>query len=76
MKDLKEIAQITVAEFLTAAPNASRMFIQWRTACVGCPLARFCTLTEVVEIHGLDESQFLEALSNFFTHNFNKENIQ
>ena len=37
----------TVHRTLQNYPTAARIFIQMHTDCLGCPLARFCTLEEV-----------------------------
>lgn len=42
----------TVHRTLQAYPQAAFIFIQLHTDCIGCPLARFCTLAEVeIEFH-------------------------
>ena len=47
-----------VPEALSYGPQAARVFIAHRTACVGCGLARFCTLQDVAWTYDLP----LEAL--------------
>lgn len=44
----------TLETVFNTVPNASRIFIQYKTICVGCPLARFCTLGEMAAIYKLD----------------------
>jgi hypothetical protein len=65
MEDLREFAQTTVTDFLKFAPQTSRAFFELQTACVGCPLARFCTLTDVMQSYGLDIEKFFETLSSY-----------
>ena len=76
MKDLNELAENSVTDCLTAAPSTTRVFLDFRTACIGCRLARFCTLTDVVEAYRLDKAQFFKEISDHFVSIFNKENIQ
>jgi hypothetical protein len=57
----------TVHEALQSSVQASHLFVQYRTACVGCPLARFCTLQEMTVIYAIDLPLFLDALQQFQT---------
>jgi hybrid cluster-associated redox disulfide protein len=52
----------TVAETLGQMPQASRIFMQYHTGCVGCFLARFCTLKEMADAYKIDLPLFLDAL--------------
>lgn len=47
-------AQTTVEETLTRLPAAVDVFQALQTGCVGCFLARFCSLQYVAEVYGLD----------------------
>jgi len=58
------ISETSVADLLIAAPQALRFFVEQGTACAICPLARFCTLEEVVITYDLDKNDFLEKLAN------------
>ncbi len=53
-----------VPEALAYASGASRIFIAHRTACVGCALARFCTLRDVALTYGLSLEALLAELEN------------
>ena len=44
---------VSVAEILRGASSVQRVFIRNRTACVGCSLARFCSLRDVAATYGL-----------------------
>ena len=52
----------TVPEALHTARTVSGVFNAHRTACVGCPLDRFCTLGDVARAYGLSQEAFLEEL--------------
>lgn len=65
MNDNLAVMQITVADLLKANPSTIRFFINIHTACVGCYLARFCTLQDVVDTYQIDEKYFLEELAKF-----------
>lgn len=52
----------TVREVFRNLPEARRIFIQHRTDCVGCGLARFCTLAEVAAIYEINLPTLLEGL--------------
>jgi hypothetical protein len=53
-----------VTEVLQRSPGLASVFIRSGTACVGCYLARFCTLRDVIAAYQLDEEKFLGSLSN------------
>jgi hypothetical protein len=60
MNDFPEISETNVEDFLKSTPKSVRFFLNWKTACVGCGFARFCTLGDVVKTYQLDEKKFLE----------------
>jgi hybrid cluster-associated redox disulfide protein len=52
----------TVQEVLDRWPRAAQVFVDLRTACIGCPMSRFCTLEEVAANYGLDRDSLSKAL--------------
>ncbi len=44
---------LTVAQILSLRPETAAVFVRYRTGCVGCHLARFCTLKDVVRSYSL-----------------------
>lgn len=60
MSDLFEISETSVEDVLKSTPKAVRFFLDWRTDCVGCGFARFCTLRDVINTYKIDEEKFLE----------------
>jgi hybrid cluster-associated redox disulfide protein len=52
----------TVLEILTRWPHAAHVLISLRTACVGCQMARFCTLDDVAANYRLNRDSLVEAL--------------
>jgi hypothetical protein len=52
----------TVAQTLGWDGDLSRVFLDRRTACVGCYLARFCTLEDVARTYGFPLEGFLAEL--------------
>jgi len=52
----------TVEEVFQHLPQAAQVFIDHRTDCIGCRLARFCTLEEVAGNYAIDLTSFLGAL--------------
>jgi len=56
-------SETTVADLLKKLPQAVRFFITQKTSCVGCFMAGFCTLKDVIETYELDESKFLAELN-------------
>ena len=56
-------AETTVAAVLNACPQAGHVFIALGTDCVGCYLARFCTLKEVAGHYDLSLDVVMEAFT-------------
>lgn len=65
MDEHLELLEMTVAKVLKAAPTTSGFFISQQSDCVGCRLAHFCTLREVIRVYEFDENKFLEGLSKY-----------
>lgn len=63
MNDELALSTTSVADFLKATPKAARFFLGQKTACVGCLLAKFCTLQDVVKTYQLEERTFREELA-------------
>ncbi len=53
---------LTVAQALLVDKHVPAVLINRKTACVGCCLARFCTLEEVAKTYGFPLQEFLEEL--------------
>jgi Fe-S cluster biogenesis protein NfuA len=51
-----------VEEILQHLPQAAQVFIHYRTACVGCSLARFCALEDVANIYKIGLPTLLGVL--------------
>ncbi len=62
MDSQKISADTTVAETLRRARSATKVFVAYRTACVGCSLARFCTLGDVTRTYEIELRDFLTEL--------------
>jgi hypothetical protein len=56
--------EMTVPEALMAGHPAQRVFVAHRTACVGCDLARFCTLRDVAWTYGLSLETLVAELED------------
>jgi len=52
----------SVYEVLTSWPETARMFRAFKTACVGCYLARFCTLQDVADTYYIQPETLMEAV--------------
>ena len=55
-------AATTVEDALHEQPGAVAVFMKYRTGCVGCRLARFCTVADVAIIYDLGLQSFLYDL--------------
>ena len=47
---------------MRTAPHTIRVFLAFRMACVGCPIATFHTVDDACREHGIDREKFLAAL--------------
>lgn len=55
-------SDMTVAEVLEAWPGTVSVFQEFKTACVGCVMAPFDTMTDVARIYELELSDLMTAL--------------
>jgi len=53
---------MTVDEVMRRWPSTIRIFLDFRMACIGCPVAAFHTIGEACSEHGSDAAAFLAAL--------------
>jgi hypothetical protein len=63
MNDVLVVPDTRVEDFLKSNPSAVSFFIHQQTACVGCYLAKFCTLEDVIKTYHLNKQSFLDELS-------------
>ena len=52
----------TVSDALQKYPEASRAFIERRTFCLGCHMARFCTLRVVANVYDLEVETLIREI--------------
>jgi hypothetical protein len=64
----------TVKKTLHEYPDAARIFIQMKTDCIGCPLARFCTLQEVELDFKLSPGSLVNPLQEFLSSQDSRRN--
>jgi hybrid cluster-associated redox disulfide protein len=60
--DARNDSQMTVEKAFASFPGAAGVFLAFRTGCVGCPLARFCTLEDVARVYELPLQDLLGKL--------------
>jgi hybrid cluster-associated redox disulfide protein len=60
--DVSISAKLTVSELLATHPQTAITFMTLRTSCVGCHLARFCTLADVARAYKLPLQDLLDQL--------------
>jgi hybrid cluster-associated redox disulfide protein len=53
-----------VDDIMRTAPHTIRVFLAFRMACVGCPIATFHTVDDACREHGIERDKFLAALSD------------
>jgi hybrid cluster-associated redox disulfide protein len=57
-----DLEDMTVSEIMRRWPVTTRLFIDRRLLCVGCPIAPFHTLTDVAREHGVDYDNLVAAV--------------
>ena len=67
MDDLLFHSELTVAETLQKDVRLADVFIRNQTHCVGCYLARFCTLRDVTNTYSIKLNLFLDELQQTIT---------
>ena len=60
MSTLQITPATTVEEVFQHLMESSHVFIKHHTDCVGCRLARFCTLAEVTNIYKINLKDFMD----------------
>jgi len=63
MNDILAIPERSVADVLNSAPKTAKLFVQHGTACIGCYLARLCTIKEVAASYEIELDPFLKEIS-------------
>ena len=62
MRARRSLQDLTVQEILRRRPDAAQAFIEMRTQCVGCLMARFCTPRDVAAYYAIDVEDLLSLL--------------
>lgn len=52
----------TVSEVLQKYPGTSRVFLEKKTLCLGCFMARFCSLKDVAQVYSLETETLVSEL--------------
>jgi hybrid cluster-associated redox disulfide protein len=65
MMEPQQISQCwTVSEILQKYPETRRIFIERKTLCLGCYIARFCNLKDVAKAYGLEIETLVHEIQN------------
>ena len=73
MMEPKQISQSwTVFEVLRTYPEVSQVFLEKKTACVGCYMARFCTLKDVADVYSLETEALVHEIQQAAIKNINQ----
>ena len=59
----EQLLSLTVAEIMDRWPESVMVFLDHNLDCVGCPIAPFETLAEVIHIYQIPEDAFLDELA-------------
>jgi len=62
MEKFEQIANQTVAELLDQWPETAEVFHRNGMACVGCAVAPFYLIADVIEIYKLSRTEFLTEM--------------
>ncbi len=58
----RSLEDLSVREILLRRPESAQVFLELRTLCVGCSMARFCTPRDVASSYSLDLPALLSLL--------------
>ena len=65
MMEPQQISQYwTVSEILQRCHETRQIFIERKTLCLGCYLARFCSLKDVAQVYGLKTETLVHEIQN------------
>jgi hypothetical protein len=64
MNEISAIPETIVADLFKSDPGTVSFFIHQQTACVGCYLAKFCNVKDVINTYQLNKQVFLEKLAD------------
>ena len=65
MMEPQQISQCsTVSEILKKYPETHRVFIERKTLCLGCYMARFCNLKDVAQAYSLEIETLVYEIQN------------
>lgn len=69
MLEPKQISQSwTISEILQAFPETRRVFLKRKMMCVGCYMARFCTVSDVARVYSLDADTLVYEIQEIAAH--------
>jgi len=53
---------LLVDDVMTRWPATIRVFLDFKLACIGCPIASFHSINDACREHGIDQTSFMAAL--------------
>lgn len=65
MNEHLELLDMSVEDVLKSTPSTIKFFISQHADCIGCRMAHFCSLRDVIKTYELDEKKFLKELSKY-----------
>ncbi|HCR72087.1 MAG TPA: hypothetical protein DIW23_11635 [Anaerolineae bacterium] len=63
-EDVQVQSHWTVDETLRRVPQTAKVFIKYKTQCVGCFLQKFCRIKDVAEVYQVNLDEFLKSLND------------
>lgn len=71
MSDELLIDEMTVEAILKRWPQTAKVFHHYSSLCIGCFIARYCTISDVTKLNNLSPEAFIYDLKNA-THDGNQ----
>ena len=69
MMEPRQISQSwTVSEVLQKFPETGRVFLEKKTFCLGCYMARFCSLSDVAQVYSLEPETLVHEMQQATRH--------
>jgi hypothetical protein len=62
MERLNLSPQTLIADLLANSPAMIQLFLQWKTDCVGCSMAKFCTVADLCTYYQMELESVLSQI--------------
>ncbi len=61
--------EMTIGDILEIDSGTASIFLSYGMHCLGCPSARMESIEEASEVHGIDSTEIVKKLNDYFLEN-------